>query len=188
MTAGIVSAVRRTLRGVSGRLIEDIVQTDAPLNPGNSGGALVDSSGSIIGINTAIIGGAQGLCFAVPINTARLVIPDLLRHGRVTRGFLGLAGQTIELDVRASRQLGLSARSAVLVIAVTPGHRLTRLACSHATSLSRSTGSRRRMSTRSTSSWTAPRPVSDWRLRSCVAARRKPQRRLLPNDRVRTRA
>jgi S1-C subfamily serine protease len=121
VTAGIVSATRRTLRGVSGRLIEDIVQTDAPLNPGNSGGALVDSNGSIIGINTAIIGGAQGLCFAVPINTARLVIPDLLRHGRVTRGFLGLAGQTIELDVRTSRQLGLAARSAVLVMAVTPG-------------------------------------------------------------------
>ena len=95
------------------------MQTDAPLNPGNSGGALVDSHGHIIGINTAIIGGAQGLCFAVPINTARNIIPDLLRYGRVTRGFLGLAGQTIELDVRASRQLGLTARSAVLVIAVT---------------------------------------------------------------------
>jgi S1-C subfamily serine protease len=120
VTAGIVSAVRRTLRGVSGRLIEDIVQTDAPLNPGNSGGALVDSNGHVIGINTAIIGGAQGLCFAVPINTARAIISDLLRHGRVTRGFLGLAGQTIELDVRASRQLGLAARGAVMVIAVTP--------------------------------------------------------------------
>jgi S1-C subfamily serine protease len=121
VTAGIVSAVRRTLRGVSGRLIEDIVQTDAPLNPGNSGGALVDSHGRIIGINTAIIGGAQGLCFAVPINTARSIIPDLLRHGRVTRGFLGLAGQTIELDVRVARKLGLAAPSAVLVMAVTPG-------------------------------------------------------------------
>jgi S1-C subfamily serine protease len=120
VTAGIVSAVRRTLRGVGGRLIEDIVQTDAPLNPGNSGGALVDSRGNVIGINTAIIGGAQGLCFAVPINTARRIIPDLLRHGRVTRGFLGLAGQTIELDVRTSRQLGLGGRSAVLVVAVTP--------------------------------------------------------------------
>jgi S1-C subfamily serine protease len=121
VTAGIVSAVRRTLRGVSGRLIEDIVQTDAPLNPGNSGGALVDSYGNIIGINTAIIGGAQGLCFAVPINTARSIIPDLLRHGRVTRGFLGLAGQTIELDVRAARKLGLATPGAVLVIAITPG-------------------------------------------------------------------
>lgn len=120
VTAGIVSAVRRTLRGVGGRLIEDIVQTDAPLNPGNSGGALVDSHGRVIGINTAIIGGAQGLCFAVPINTARLVIPDLLRHGRVTRGFLGLAGQTIDIDVRAARQLGLKARGAVLVMAVAP--------------------------------------------------------------------
>jgi S1-C subfamily serine protease len=121
VTAGIVSAVRRTLRGISGRLIEDIVQTDAPLNPGNSGGALVDSHGHIIGINTAIIGGAQGLCFAVPINTARNIIPDLLRHGRVTRGFLGLAGQTIELDVRAARRLGLASQSAVLAIAITPG-------------------------------------------------------------------
>jgi len=121
VTAGIVSAVRRTLRGVGGRLIEDIVQTDAPLNPGNSGGALVDSQGRVIGINTAIIGGAQGLCFAVPINTARSIIPDLLRHGRVTRGFLGLAGQTIELDVRTARQLGLNARSAVLAIAITAG-------------------------------------------------------------------
>lgn len=120
VTAGIVSAVRRTLRGVGGRLIEDIVQTDAPLNPGNSGGALVDSSGRLIGINTAIIGGAQGLCFAVPINTARLVIPDLLRHGRVTRGFLGLAGQSIELDVRAARQLGLKSGGGVLAIAITP--------------------------------------------------------------------
>lgn len=120
VTAGIVSAVRRTLRGVGGRLIEDIVQTDAPLNPGNSGGALVDSNGRLIGINTAIIGGAQGLCFAVPIDTARLVIPDLLRHGRVTRGFLGLAGQSIELDVRAARQLGLTGGGGVLAIAITP--------------------------------------------------------------------
>jgi S1-C subfamily serine protease len=121
VTAGIVSAVRRTLRGVGGKLIEDIVQTDAPLNPGNSGGALVDSSGQVIGINTAIIGGAQGLCFAVPINTARAIIPDLLRHGRVTRCFLGLAGQTIGLDVRTARQLGLKEPTAVLVIAITSG-------------------------------------------------------------------
>lgn len=121
VTAGIISAVRRTLRGVGGRLIEDIIQTDAPLNPGNSGGALVDSSGSVIGINTAIIGGAQGLCFAVPINTARNIIPDLLRNGRVIRGFLGLAGQTIELDIAAARKFGLSGRGAVLAMVVTPG-------------------------------------------------------------------
>ena len=94
VTAGVISAVRRTLRGVGGRLIEDVIQTDAALNPGNSGGALVDSSGAVIGINTAIVGGAQGICFAVPIDTAKWVIPELLRDGRVMRGYLGLAGQT----------------------------------------------------------------------------------------------
>lgn len=121
VTAGIISAVRRTLRGVGGRLIEDIIQTDAPLNPGNSGGALVDSRGCVIGINTAIIGGAQGLCFAVPIDAARSIIPDLLRNGRVIRGFLGLAGQTIELDIAVARKFSLSRRGAVLAMVITPG-------------------------------------------------------------------
>ena len=85
VTVGVISALRRTLRGEAGRLIEDVIQTDAALNPGNSGGALIDSHGGVVGINTAIIGGAQGLCFAVPINTARYVVSSLLRDGRSCR-------------------------------------------------------------------------------------------------------
>lgn len=118
VTAGVVSALHRTLRGVSGRLIEDIIQTDAALNPGNSGGALVDGRGRVIGINTAVIAGAQGLCFAVPINTAQRIIPELMREGRVVRGHLGLAGQTVALARAMSARLGLSARAGVLVVMV----------------------------------------------------------------------
>ena len=121
VTAGVVSALNRTLRGAGGRLIEDVVQTDAALNPGNSGGALVDARGRVVGVNTAIIGGAQGLCFAVPIDTAKRVIPELLRHGRVSRGWLGLAGQTQRLDVRLARRLGLAVPAGVLVVDVTTG-------------------------------------------------------------------
>src|SRR5512144_2072697 len=80
VTTGVISALRRTLRGVGGRLIEDVIQTDAALNPGNSGGALVDGAGRVVGISTAIVGGAQGICFAVPISTAKWVIPELLRE------------------------------------------------------------------------------------------------------------
>lgn len=118
VTAGVISAVRRTLRGVGGRLIEDVIQTDAALNRGNSGGALVDSTGAVVGINTAIVGGAQGICFAVPIDTAKWVIPELLRDGRVVRGYLGLAGQTQPLDRRLGRRLGMAVPAAVLVIGV----------------------------------------------------------------------
>jgi S1-C subfamily serine protease len=118
VTAGVISAVRRTLRGVSGRLIEDVIQTDAALNPGNSGGALVDSAGRVIGITTAIIGGAQGICFAVPIDTAKWVVPELLREGRVVRGYLGLAGQTQPFDRRLGRRLGLALPAGVLVASV----------------------------------------------------------------------
>jgi S1-C subfamily serine protease len=121
VTAGVISAVRRTLRGIGGRLIEDVIQTDAALNPGNSGGALVDSAGAVIGINTAIVGGAQGICFAVPIDTAKWVIPELLREGRVVRGYLGLAGQTTPLDRRLGRRLGLAVPAAVLVMGVGEG-------------------------------------------------------------------
>ncbi len=115
VTAGVISALHRTLRGVSGRLIEDVIQTDAALNPGNSGGALVDSAGRVIGITTAIIGGAQGICFAVPIDTAMWVVPELLREGRVVRGYLGLAGQTQPFDRRLGRRLGLEVPAGVLV-------------------------------------------------------------------------
>jgi S1-C subfamily serine protease len=109
-----------TLRGESGRLIEDVVQTDAALNPGNSGGALVDGRGRVIGINTAIIGGAQGICFAVPINTAKNVIPELMRDGRVVRGWLGLAGQTQALSSALVHRLELKARAGVLAVQIVP--------------------------------------------------------------------
>jgi S1-C subfamily serine protease len=121
VTAGVVSALRRTLRGESGRLIEDVIQTDAALNPGNSGGALVDAHGEVVGVNTAIIGGAQGICFAVPINTAKAIIPELMRSGRVRRGWLGVAGQTQEMSTALVRRLGLSQSSGVLVVEVVSG-------------------------------------------------------------------
>ena len=120
VTAGIVSALRRTLRGEAGRLIEDVIQTDAALNPGNSGGALVDGLGRVIGVNTAIIGGAQGICFAVPINTAKSIIPDLMREGRVALGWLGLAGQTQGLSKALVRRLGLEVDAGVLAVQVVP--------------------------------------------------------------------
>jgi S1-C subfamily serine protease len=121
VTTGVISALRRTLRGISGRLIEDVIQTDAALNPGNSGGALVDSAGRVIGITTAIIGGAQGICFAVPIDTAMWVVPELLREGRVVRGYLGLAGQTQPFDRRLGRRLGLAVPAGVLIAGVADG-------------------------------------------------------------------
>lgn len=121
VTAGVVSALRRTLRGESGRLIEDVIQTDAALNPGNSGGALCDAKGRIVGVNTAIIGGAQGICFAVPINTAKRIIPELMRNGRVARGWLGVAGQTQGLSKALVRRLHLKAEAGVLVVQVVAG-------------------------------------------------------------------
>lgn len=121
VTTGVVSALRRTLRGEAGRLIEDVIQTDAALNPGNSGGALVDSSGGVIGVNVAIIGGAQGICFAVPINTAKRVVPELMREGRVARGWFGIAGQTQGLSKALVRRLDLPAESGVLVAAISNG-------------------------------------------------------------------
>src|ERR1700741_4217373 len=103
VTAGIVSALGRTLRSPSGRLIQSVIQTDAPLNPGNSGGALVDGQGRVVGITTAMIGGAQGLCFAIGIDTAIDVTLRLMRDGRVKRALLGFAAQTIMLDARLAR-------------------------------------------------------------------------------------
>jgi S1-C subfamily serine protease len=112
-TAGIVSAVGRSLRANNGRLIDDVIQTDAALNPGNSGGALVNSAGLVIGINTATIMGAQGICFAVASNTAQYVLTQILAHGRVRRARLGVAGQQVSIDARARHRFGLEQRSAV---------------------------------------------------------------------------
>lgn len=121
VTVGIVSALRRSLRGAGGRMIDDIIQTDASLNPGNSGGALVDHRGHLVGINTAIIGGAQGLCFAIPINTAKAVIPDLLRFGRVKRGWLAVHAQTQRVNPAMAKRLGLKVASCVLVVQTEAG-------------------------------------------------------------------
>ena len=121
VTAGVVSALGRSLRSRSGRLIEHVIQTDAALNPGNSGGPLVSSDGRVIGVNTAIIASGQGLCFAVPISTVITVLPSLLRDGRVRRGYLGLAGQSVPLLRRVTRFHRLSQSGGVLVTSLEPG-------------------------------------------------------------------
>ena len=121
VTAGIVSALGRSLRSRTGRLIENVIQTDAALNPGNSGGPLVDSSGLVIGINTAIIQYAQGICFAIPINTMRWVVTLLLRNGKVTRGFLGVSGQTVPLPARVIRYFRLPQQTGVYLMNVVKG-------------------------------------------------------------------
>lgn len=121
VTAGVVSALGRSLRSKSGRLIEDVVQTDAALNPGNSGGPLVSSSGDVIGINTAIIMGAQGICFAVASNTVIFVLGQILRHGRVRRGFIGIGAGTTALPRRIALRLGLEQKTGATVTAVEPG-------------------------------------------------------------------
>jgi S1-C subfamily serine protease len=122
VTAGIVSALGRTLRSPGGRLIESVIQTDAPLNPGNSGGPLVDGAGRVVGVNTAMVGHAQGLCFAIGIDTAADVTARLMRDGRVKRARLGLAGQTTVLDSRLARRLHRDADTAILVAEVTGEH------------------------------------------------------------------
>jgi S1-C subfamily serine protease len=118
VTTGVVSALGRSLRARTGRLIEHVIQTDAALNPGNSGGPLVTSTGHVIGVNTAIIAGGQGLSFAVPISTVSTILPAILRDGRVRRGYLGVAGQDVPLLRRVSRFHRLTQGTGVLAISV----------------------------------------------------------------------
>ncbi|MBX3462757.1 MAG: trypsin-like peptidase domain-containing protein [Planctomycetes bacterium] len=121
VTAGIISGLGRALPGPGGQTIEDVIQTDAPLNPGNSGGPLLDTAGQVVGIATAIVPMAQGLCFAVPATTAAVVLPELRDHGRVVRGWLGVAVQGVELAPTIAHRLGLPSPRALAVAAVTPG-------------------------------------------------------------------
>ena len=113
VTAGVISALGRSMRSASGRLIDDVIQTDAALNPGNSGGPLVSSSGEVIGVNTAVIRGAQGIAFAVASNTANFVISEILRFGRVRRAFIGVAADTIALPRHIALRAGLNGATSV---------------------------------------------------------------------------
>jgi len=121
VTAGVVSALGRTMRAQSGRLIENVIQTDAALNPGNSGGPLVDARGDVIGVNTAVILPAQGICFAIGINTAKFVASRLIRDGHIVRSYIGVAGQTVPLHRRIVRFYMLEIESGVLVAQVEKG-------------------------------------------------------------------
>jgi S1-C subfamily serine protease len=121
VTTGVVSALGRSLRARSGRLIDDVIQTDAALNPGNSGGPLVSSRGEVVGINTAVILGAQGICFAVAANTASFVLGELVRHARVRRAYIGIAAQQIAIPRRLRHAAELSQESAVLAASVESG-------------------------------------------------------------------
>jgi S1-C subfamily serine protease len=121
VAAGVVSALGRSLRARSGRLMDDIIQTDAALNPGNSGGPLVTSRGEVIGINTAMILPAQGLCFAIGSNTARFVAARLIRDGRIRRSYVGVGGQNVPIPRAIARANRLAVASGVLVVSVEPG-------------------------------------------------------------------
>jgi S1-C subfamily serine protease len=120
VTAGVVSALGRSMRAASGRMMDEIIQTDAALNPGNSGGPLVNSQGEVVGINTATILPAQGLCFAIGIDTAKFVAAQLLQHGRVRRSWIGIAGQNAPLPRRLVYEYKLTNDTAVLVNEVYP--------------------------------------------------------------------
>jgi S1-C subfamily serine protease len=120
VTAGVVSALGRTLRSITGHLVDNVIQTDAALNPGNSGGPLVDSQGHVIGINTAIIQPAQGICFAIPINMAKHILPQLLQHGRVVRGYLGVHGRSLPIPRALARKFELTQTHGVEILSVEP--------------------------------------------------------------------
>jgi S1-C subfamily serine protease len=121
VTAGVISALGRSLRASSGRLIDDLIQTDAALNPGNSGGPLVSTRGEVVGVNTAVIMGAQGICFAVAANTANFVLGELVRHGRVRRAFIGVAAQQTAIPRRLQIAAALTQASAVMLASVEAG-------------------------------------------------------------------
>ena len=121
VTAGVVSALGRTMRAQSGRLIDNVIQTDAALNPGNSGGPLVNSRGEVIGVNTAVILPAQGICFAIGINTAKFVASRLIRDGRITRSYIGVGGQSVPMHRRVVRFYNLPVETGVLVMSVEKG-------------------------------------------------------------------
>ncbi len=121
VTAGIVSALGRSMRGQTGRLLDNVIQTDAPLNPGNSGGALVDSSGGIIGVITAMILPAQGICFAIASNTAARVAIELIRNGRVRRAYVGVGGHDTPIGRRMVRHFALAHESGIRVSTVEKG-------------------------------------------------------------------
>jgi len=126
VTAGVVSALGRTMRSRSGRLIDGVIQTDAALNPGNSGGPLVDSQGQVIGVNTATIMGAQGICFAIGADTAEFVASQLIRDGRIRRSYIGVTGQSVPLHRKLVRYYDLPTESGLLVLSVaagSPAHR-----------------------------------------------------------------
>jgi S1-C subfamily serine protease len=120
VTAGVISALGRTLRSITGHLVDNVIQTDAALNPGNSGGPLLDSHGRVIGINTAVIQSAQGICFAIPINMAKRIIPQLMNHGRVVRGYLGMHGRVVPLARHIVRTHSLKQETGVEVVALEP--------------------------------------------------------------------
>jgi S1-C subfamily serine protease len=121
VTAGVVSALGRSLRSQSGRLIEDVIQTDAALNPGNSGGPLVNSLGEVVGVNTATILPAQGLCFAISINTAQFIATKLIRYGQVRRSYIGVQAQTASLNRTIARHYDLKISTGALVLSAEPG-------------------------------------------------------------------
>ena len=121
VTAGVVSALGRSLRSQSGRLINDVIQTDAALNPGNSGGPLVNARGEVIGVNTATILPAQGLCFAISVSTAEFIASKLIRHGAVRRSYIGVQTQTAPLNRMIAHHYGLTQNTGALVIAPEPG-------------------------------------------------------------------
>src|SRR5215470_946891 len=104
VTAGVISALGRSLRSITGHLVDNVIQTDAALNPGNSGGPLLDSRGRVIGINTAVIQSAQGICFAIPNNIAKHILPQLMQHGRVVRGYLGLGARNVPISPALARR------------------------------------------------------------------------------------